>query len=260
MKRRSFLAGGLTCLCGLSDQCLAQMWPKNGCLNASISAEFGKSLGDYEREHSELSEMMLSCLSVLDLDTTCELSVHGSGSVAAAYPPCGEITPYRIHVSGPTFRRLIDDVGTHAALFVVAHEIGHIAQYQSDRRFESAVCGGSIQEIKFFELLADCAAGYVITKLTTVTERQSSTVAVIAAITELSDYNFSNVQHHGTLTERYAAAGLGSMAAMEGVPLDMAVLLQRRQRFERSLFAADPLPNVDEMRRRASRQIRELFR
>ena len=104
-----------------------------------------------------------------------------------------------------------DDRG-FAIMAVAAHEFGHIAQFRSgiDRRLLQ-----NQHTVKRLELHADFLSGYFLG----VRKRQQPSISVWAAGDDLyrsGDYEFHDVEHHGTPEQRVAVAEKGYILGYDG--------------------------------------------
>ena len=99
-----------------------------------------------------------------------------------------------------------------AVLAVMAHEMGHIAQFRSGI-YSTLMQGQST--VKRLELHADLLAGYFLG----VRKREQPSISIFRAGTELykiGDFDFNNPTHHGTPDERLDAAEAGFKMALSG--------------------------------------------
>jgi hypothetical protein len=150
-----------------------------------------------------------------------------TGGIGAASPPCrNQAHPiYVITVDSGTLAQHEQQL-KGSSVVVLAHELGHVLQFLNDRTFVTALCSNTLQGgVRPFELMADFAAGYALYKTQRLAIDQGNTLFA-RVIASLSDYAFTNVQHHGTVTERMNAFGFGEAAALRGRPINMAALMR----------------------------------
>jgi hypothetical protein len=135
----------------------------------------------------------------------------------------------------------LKQMGDRALTFVLAHEVSHFLQYLADSELVYRLCQKQTVERRVYELLADFSAGHIANAL----QRGDSDFRLLEVLARLADYDFTNVEHHGTTTQRMAAQGLGAFANHHGKPLDMARLLTKKRKFEEVLFVGAPQPTFE---------------
>jgi len=120
--------------------------------------------------------------------------------------PCGpaELAHYcpqdnTIHLNIPRMTRLANSQGDAAAYYGLAHEYGHSVQNQL------GLFDQNIPLVRL-ELQADCLAGvfFAATDRVGVLEPGDLEEGIVAAKT-MGDYDYHDVQHHGTPKERMSA-------------------------------------------------------
>ncbi len=144
---------------------------------------------------------------------------------------------------GPVRYSLIIDVdfyhqlkqyGEQAVVYVLAHEYGHFLQFEANPALRQQVCNRSVSNLRTIELMADTSAGFILQEMYGASNR----LRLLRLISGLADYQFANVNHHGTVTERNSAYGMGSYASYLDYQLDMGKLYRRADTFENHLFGA----------------------
>lgn len=102
-------------------------------------------------------------------------------------------------------------------LYVLGHELSHVAQLETQSNFREKVCKNTKVSLKKYELLCDLGAGFAHLSLT-----ENSNRSPIQLIASVADYQFANVRHHGVVTERASAFGLGRILAAQKKAYSMA--------------------------------------
>ncbi len=130
---------------------------------------------------------------------------------------------------------------------LVSHEISHFKQYEASNSFYSDVCLGKRFPVIDMELLADYGAGFAVQSIyQSMTKRP-----FVLAVSKLADYDFSNIRHHGPVSQRLNAFNVGQWAAFQGYTFDMLVLLKNIRVF-RDLMDGPPIAttsNSSELRK-----------
>ena len=169
--------------------------------------------------------------------------------IASALAPCSALasSSYVITVDAKALARRVSGLPRGEDL-ILAHELSHVLQYRANPAYVHTLCSRLAFDVKLYELLADFGAGYIMYKQGLGQSRQifAQTVA------SLADYEFTNVNHHGTVTERLNAYDFGETVAASGKSLDMAALMRNGSAFMQ--FLAGP------SEREASRDYQQYLR
>lgn len=213
-----------------------------GCLSASVVAEPLGPIVQEGHQHSALTEELQTIIQSVrrayGLENT-QLRVHfssGRGSPAVHFPANHSV--YLLVLPLETFERLKSRAGSDGLEFVIAHELAHVAALSTSSSLRSALASRSVS-IRKIELFADMAAGhyhYDQNSSRGLTANSPVTRAVIA----LSDYEFSNPVHHGTVFDRVSAFSMGANSAARGYSLNFPRLSGRLDLLEQSLFLGSP--------------------
>jgi hypothetical protein len=192
--------------------------------------------GPTQAPAKDLRDMLARLRSVMHVPQPVALVSASNGDIGVTSPPCPGFNP-------PTYVITLDTVVLSekerqlkgATFAVLAHELGHVLQFSSDNQLINEVCSNNLRfSVKPLELMADFASGYAVYKTQRLAIDQGDTLFV-RMIASLSDYAFTDVQHHGTVTERMNAFGFGQAAALRGRPLDMSALLRNSALFMQRL-------------------------
>jgi hypothetical protein len=195
-------------------------------------SDYSSKFRDYVAEAAELF--------VIPMETINFVAYSGASDVAYAVPSStsgvGTITLYPERLED-----LESDIDENAVRYVLFHETAHLAQFRAVPAFAEKVRSRDTFDARLYELMADCAAGY---GMAARYEAQVQTTGILPnyggripiAIAELSDYDFGNPTHHGTVTERATAFGLGGAIRVAGIALNIPLLMGRLSKFEQTLF------------------------
>lgn len=138
------------------------------------------------------------------------------------------------------FARSVLAAEASGLVYVIGHELGHLAMLRAAPQVKARLCADEPLALKPIELLADFASGYAFSLTMPRSERAAPTPKsrdpVIATIIQVSDYAFSDATHHGRISERTSAFGLGASSALFHGYLDLGQLARRLQHFEHTLF------------------------
>ena len=111
--------------------------------------------------------------------------------------------------------------------FILAHELAHVLQLKGSSEFLNDYCNRNIDSVKTIELLADFMAGHITRSSLNIPDHAEFTKAV----TSLGDYRFSEIDHHGKVTERLNAFYFGVNVASSGRPLIAAKFIKNSDNF-----------------------------
>lgn len=214
----------------------------DSCLDADASTGTGRSGLTTERAPPvAVMQRVEQLRRVLVVQSDIRVIDSPGGDIGSARAPC----PQRDR-SDPIVAinvRALEDADIKypmSADLVIAHELSHILQFSASPVFVAAICSGARQSLKTYELLADFGAGYAMFKLAGPTVNHSFPQTMAA----LSDYKFTSVKHHGTVTERLNAFDMGLAAAYLHKPLNMDALIRNQDAFLR-LLGGPSMPSVE---------------
>jgi len=112
------------------------------------------------------------------------------------------------------YKKVRGDLGK--IIYVLGHELSHVAQLETQSNFRKNICDNKKFPLKKYELLCDLGAGFAYSSL--VKDDKTNPIQLIASV---ADYQFANIRHHGTVTERASAFGLGLALAKGYKPYSM---------------------------------------
>lgn len=171
-----------------------------------------KSVG-ISKENEELLYSMSRAISELLPDQPNFKLKFTRSNYFSAKPNC--VSPENIGtiLIGPHKFHKLKDQPKIVFELLFAHEAAHILHFLYSRRLTQQLCNGEKLKIKDIELLADFIAGFIIERTKGVSSKELQRATMIA-ISNHSDYQFSNKQnHHGTATERINAVNYGRAVA-----------------------------------------------
>ncbi len=191
----------------------------------------------------------------LDLVFNFDIRFTDGAGTFQASSTCSGQRRYVLFVDLAFYDELLG-LGQRALEFVLAHELSHFLQYRANPNIVDAICRRRRFDVRTLELMADFAAGYAIE----VMYAGRNEFSLLRTVSQLADYEFADVLHHGTVTERTSAFGFGRHARFFGKPLDMRRLLANRATFERLLFAGRFTTSASAQTRMYRNAIEELYR
>jgi hypothetical protein len=207
----------------------------DSCLRASLGVS-GPALPNSSRLlQGSLAESLEQLRRAMDITTQVILVGSSTAGVAVTSPPCSN-TASAVYMISVNDALLIERERQlkGASIAILAHELGHVMQFSTNRQLVEDLCANRLQGVKGLELMADFAAGYAVYKTQRSLIDQGNNFFV-QTIASLSDYAFTNVQHHGTVTARMDAFGFGEAALLNGRPLDMVALMRNSATFMQRL-------------------------
>jgi hypothetical protein len=205
------------------------------CLHADLTVS-GSPLPNSSRPlQGALSDTVEQLRRAMRISARVVLVGSSTAGVAMTSPPCFNTATgaYVITVNDALLIERENQL-KGASIAVLAHELGHVMQFSTNRQLVEDLCANRLQGVKELELLADFASGYAIYKTQRSLIDQGNNFFV-QTIASLSDYAFTNEQHHGTVTERMDAFGFGEAAFLNGRALDMAALMRNSAPFMQRL-------------------------
>ena len=238
---------------------------ENGCLRASIAHErTAPKNNGLERQQQQLAAAADNIDALVRRIAAATPSLPPivvelrprSGAVLAR-PGCGAVHHGTLVFGMEAYSRL-KPLGDESLEFIVAHEIGHFLQYQSDTALRDAVCNHEKLNVRSLELMADFLAGFLVWSQDD--EENPGRMNLMLTISSLSDYEFTNVSHHGTVTERNSAFGMGQYARFADKSLDMRALMRKVDFFDEFIFAGTPKGTYAEQDRAFREVLEDLFR
>lgn len=214
---------------------LASALNTQGCLRLQHSAE-QPLVKSKNLEYGDISEpekeQIISIIKELENDLDYTLSptvVFDAVDAIQAAPACpAEAGSGVIYIDADILHD-ISQSSEHALNLVLAHELAHILQFSTSKRFAKQVCDNNIQgiTIKTIELLADMVSGHLMYTQFEINNPSE----LLLVISKLSDYRFSDVNHHGTANERMNAFSLGYTLAFNNLPIKMKKFLANQDVF-----------------------------
>ncbi len=238
MNRREVMFGGITCSASLCFKPYSSIADERflGCLSAHYNGNIIGSTTDYGSDRGDLQTVLNTILSSINAAFNVQIRfVTGLNTFLAQNKCLGSNNHYTLIADREMAYRSLD-MRSGLTFLVVAHEVSHFLQYQSNEDLSRRLCAGSRVDTKALELMADFGAGMIIWQLAEdgllpASENNRHNLSIVGALADLADYKFADPNHHGRVSERNNAFGFGRLAASKGLPLDMERLIKNKDTF-----------------------------
>ncbi|GJE44323.1 hypothetical protein AEGHOMDF_3511 [Methylobacterium soli] len=250
--RRSVLSG---CACSLTMLLPTPLCADSdrGCLTASIEEEGQSSPASAQSANARIVSVIGSrLLSVLgEAAPTFDYEFKLGRFSPSASPDCLNT---RATIRFPA--NLVSELGSgEAVTYVLGHEIAHVAQYVASSNLKRQICQGRSVDVRTYELMADAISGWCYRILFP----GATSDIVLSTISKLSDYEFSNAAHHGTVTERISAFNLGTSASDKRMRLSVVNLVNNIALFEEAIFPSRQIESFNSAQDKRDYYLRRLF-
>ncbi|WGF90224.1 hypothetical protein [Marinivivus vitaminiproducens] len=242
ISRRTFLVGTLACSCTPAFSMNGVL----GCLGASAVPEQAAVSKNSPHVNAAVNHIIEAASEIFSIDDNSFITISSDRDISpeVRWRRCDSEAIFELVLPRRALSRVREREGEPGLLFVIAHELAHIACLRStDLRTRMCAKNGIGQKpIKHIELIADFMSGYAFGQIYRTSQQLDgftpNTRSVSRTVTALADYQFANVRHHGTVSERVSAFGFGNISAAIGQAIDPKWLMENDTRFMELLFVA----------------------